>query len=179
MQDKVQRATNALSAHSNHLCLAPGSTSCSLGWALVPALQTQSCQWVFKGLQCCSEEPLSLSVLPLTLGVQVASFPQGGLTSTVAGASRIRLSPMCLSLHCRLSGAYTRQIQGQELESWLFMQFFNCSPRMSINDKQGTSHRKWDLFISINVLGFYSGQQEGPAHLSNGQGRTAGAGPHD
>lgn len=104
MQDKVQRATNALSAHSNHLCLAPGSTSCSLGWALVPALQTQSCQWVFKGLQCCSEEPLSLSVLPLTLGVQVASFPQGGLTSTVAGASRIRLSPMCLSLHWRLSG---------------------------------------------------------------------------
>lgn len=59
VQDKVVPCAESnkcpQSAQSNHLCLAPGSTSCSLGWALVQALQTQSYQWVFRGSWCCSQ----------------------------------------------------------------------------------------------------------------------------
>lgn len=79
VQDKVvpfaESNKRPQSARSNHLCLAPGSTSCSVGRALVQALQTHSCQWVFRGPWCCR-----LSELPLKLGVHLASFPQGGHT---------------------------------------------------------------------------------------------------
>lgn len=78
-----------------------------------------------------------------------------------------------------LRGLYTTTTRSVTLEIGFLCAFSIAVPRMSISEKQGTPHRKWELFISINVLGFYLGQQEGPAHLSNGQGRTAEAGPHD
>lgn len=72
----AERDKCPLSAQSNHLCLAPGSTSCSPGWALAQALQTQGCHRVFRA----HGAAVSLSELPLKPGVHLASFPQGGHT---------------------------------------------------------------------------------------------------
>lgn len=164
------------SAQSNHLSLAPGSTSCSLGRALLQALQTELSVGVYRPLRnlgashsCLWNLGFTWPASPRDNTPELWQMPDGqGQTPcgppSIGGSQGLTHDKHKLSKFGKLAFYAAFQLQFQECPS---------VTNKVLHTGNGNS------FISINVLGFYLGQQEGPAHLSNSQGRTAGASPHD